>query len=436
MAIWIQSLSWALVYAVGQGMVVFALLWFVLKLLPATAANVKYHMCLLGLTLLLVWFGITWWQQYHALQQEWALLQALPVGTQNGGNTLYALMQLAAPWLCIGYLAGLFGMLLRFSGGMWQLFSLRSNGISQAGDTIITLLDTLKHKLDIDKRVQLFISAKAQVPMVIGYLKPMILVPAAAIAQLTPAQLESILLHELAHIKRNDYFINILQTIAETILFFNPFVWMISRIIRREREYSCDDMVLQHIGEPHTYATALATLAIYPATVPLAMAASGTSHPLFNRIKRIMEMKKNPFSYSKMVATIFMLAIIAGAAIWFTPSFAGSKEKTAAAPASPRSVATEEQQLVSMLSADHLVDEIKGFVVQRNNDDLFIDGKRQPQAIANKYLSGLQKEQIRIVVLPFKQRLQNHPGSSIMQLIMPMTFSSPCVDTNTSKPGC
>lgn len=115
-------------------------------------------------------------------------------------------------------------------------------------------------------------------------------------------------MHELAHIKRNDYLINILQTIVETILFFNPFVWLISAIIRREREHCCDDLVLLHTREPLNYATALAALASYPGNASgLLVAASGQSYPLFHRIKRILEMKKNPFSYSRMVAAILYL---------------------------------------------------------------------------------------------------------------------------------
>lgn len=443
MTIWLQSLSWALVYAVGQGMVVYATLWLVLKLLPAVAANVKYHICLVALTILPVWFGITWWQEYHVLQQKWVLLQSQPLVWMTGkGDVLITIVQLVSPWMALCYLTGLLAMLFRFSGGMWQLLSLRKLGVMPADEKVNHLLYVLKDKLHITFAVQLLVSARAQVPMVIGFLKPIILLPAAAMTQLSTRQLEAIILHELAHVKRQDYLVNILQTIAETILFFNPFVWMISGIIRREREYSCDDLVLQYIPEPLSYATALRVLAT-PATPALAVAASGSSHQLFHRIKRIMEMKKKPFSYSKLVATLFVVVAITCTVVFVSPSFAGNapekNEETATATKAARPQPTddfaEEKQLVWQLSDDKLVDEINGFVVEKRNDELYINGKKQPDNIARKYLSNIKKDVIRVQVMSFTERLKMHPEAGIMQNIMPMSFSSPCIQYKP-KEGC
>ncbi len=463
MAIWIQSLSWALIYALGQGLLVYAALWLALKTMPSMPANAKYHLSLSALAILLVWFVATWSQQYHLLALADARLSAS--GAQNitatyeqlqsmrlmpaRGNyqSALAFIRPLSPWLATFYFAGLLLMLVRLSAGMQQLFSLKKSGASQPGAVLTGMLSTLKNKLHYTGPVQLLISAKAHAPMVIGFLKPVILMPAAAIAQLNTEQLETILLHELAHIKRNDYLANILQSVVETILFFNPFTWLISAITRREREHCCDDLVLAHTSEPLFYATALATLATNPAAHPaLAVAATGQPNYLFNRIKRIMEMRKNPFSYSRMAAAILIITAITGSIAMMSPAFAQPKKNKADAatatqpkPVMQNETSPEAQEgglLVKRLAEANLVDETKGFTVVKEQNKLIINGQEQPDAIAAKYMAGLKQGQLRIEVYPFMERIIKHPQSSILQIIAPVNFSSPCVDYKAKKPGC
>jgi len=325
MDIWIQSLSWTLIYALGQGFVVYASLWSVLKLLPSASASVKYHLSLSALTILLTWFVATWWQHSHSLRSASASLSETmraihdsSVWYHSALSTLIALL----PWLSAFYISGVILMLVRLSLGMVQVFSFRKHGLSQSTIALEAIFISLKKKLNYGGPARLFISAKAHVPMVVGFIKPMILLPAATLAQLSPEQLETIILHELAHIRRYDYLVNILQTVVEIILFFNPFVWMISRIIRRERELCCDDLVLGHTKEPIFYASALSVLATNATkNSALTIAAAGQPHDLLNRIKRIMEMKKNPFSYSRMIAAIVVVAVFSCTIAWMTPTF-------------------------------------------------------------------------------------------------------------------
>src|SRR4030095_13888079 len=103
-------------------------------------------------------------------------------------------------------------------------------------------------------------SIAVEVPTVIGWMRPVILLPVAAVAALTPAQVEAILAHELAHIRRHDYAVNLLQTTAETLLFYHPAVWWISKRIRAEREHCCDDVAVRVCGDAVSYAHALAEL--------------------------------------------------------------------------------------------------------------------------------------------------------------------------------
>jgi uncharacterized protein (TIGR03435 family) len=133
----------------------------------------------------------------------------------------------------------------------------------------------------------LLVSALVQVPTVVGWLRPVVLVPVGALGGLPAAHLEALLLHELAHIRRHDYLINILQSVAESLLFYHPAVWWVSGHIRAEREQCCDDVAVSISGDAITYARALAQLESYrPAHLSAAIAANGGS--LANRIARLL----------------------------------------------------------------------------------------------------------------------------------------------------
>src|SRR5207249_2224703 len=118
----------------------------------------------------------------------------------------------------------------------------------------------LARRVQVPRPVRLLVSAIVQVPTVIGELRPIILMPIGALSGLPPDQVEGLLLHELAHIRRHDYLVNIFQSIVEALLFYHPGVWWISGHIRRERELCCDDLAVSVIGDVLTYARALAEL--------------------------------------------------------------------------------------------------------------------------------------------------------------------------------
>ena len=129
----------------------------------------------------------------------------------------------------------------------------------------------VSYQLGIKKNVTIYLSELVTTPMTIGFLKPIILVPLASINHLSAEQIEAVLLHELAHIKRLDYLFNLFLSVAETILFFNPFSQLISKTIKKERENSCDDWVLQFKYNPSMYAEALLRIAYLQTSSSFAM---------------------------------------------------------------------------------------------------------------------------------------------------------------------
>jgi len=148
-------------------------------------------------------------------------------------------------------------------------------------------LAELQRRLRMSRPVLLFESALIQVPVVIGWLRPMILVPASSLSGLTPQQLELILAHELAHIRRHDHWVNLLQVLIETLLFYHPAVWWISQDIRAERELCCDDLAVATCGNRLAYARALTTLeGLRQRSAAMALGAGGGS--LMERIRHIV----------------------------------------------------------------------------------------------------------------------------------------------------
>ena len=124
-------------------------------------------------------------------------------------------------------------------------------------------MGALAARLGIRRPVRLLESARVQVPVVIGALRPVLLLPASALTGLAPAQVEAVLAHELAHIRRHDYPVNLLQSAAETLLFYHPGVWWLSARIRAEREHCCDDIAVRVCGDAVGYAEALTSIATW-----------------------------------------------------------------------------------------------------------------------------------------------------------------------------
>jgi len=191
------------------------------------------------------------------------------------------------PWLVIAWIAGVLVLSCRWFQGCWWVRRLRTVEITPLDDAWLEILQDLKVRFNVSRPVRLVSSALAEVPMVIGWLRPMILLPASSLTGLAPAQLEAILAHELAHVRRCDYLLNTFQNLIETIMFYHPAVWWISRCIRQEREHCCDDMVVRVCRNRLVYARALFRLEeLRGSPARLAFAASGS--PLLTRIRRLV----------------------------------------------------------------------------------------------------------------------------------------------------
>jgi beta-lactamase regulating signal transducer with metallopeptidase domain len=212
---------------------------------------------------------------YHSL--------AIPAMTDRFATALEG----AIPWLVMVWCLGVGLLSLRLLQGYWAVRSVRSREVRPMDPAWRERLAELQRRLRLSRPVLLFESALIQVPVVIGWLRPMILIPASSLSGLTPQQLELILAHELAHIRRHDHWVNLVQVLIETLLFYHPAVWWISHDIRAERELCCDDLAVATCGNRLAYARALTTLeGLRQRSAAMALGAGGGS--LIDRVRHIV----------------------------------------------------------------------------------------------------------------------------------------------------
>ncbi len=307
-----QAIGWALLHFVWQGTLVGALTAIALATLRKGAADVRYVVAAIGLSLMVtlpVVTAIQLWRSAATPPSSFAtgidvsdasavrasaspnLIRedrTISTAAPSGSRLLNSIR--VEPWLpmlVMVWLTGVIVLSLRLMSGWLWVQRMKTHGTSPAGEGWSHIADRLCRRLHIARSVRLLESTLVDVPTVIGWMKPVILMPASALAGLNPHQLEAILAHELAHIRRHDYLVNLMQTVVETLLFYHPAVWWLSRRIRAERENCCDDLAVSLCGDPYSYAQALADLEeLRTPGRHLVMAASGGS--LVRRVRRLL----------------------------------------------------------------------------------------------------------------------------------------------------
>jgi len=224
------------------------------------------------------------------------------------------------PWIDGLWLIGVFALSVRSLGGWWYLRRLRLASTIEAPDAVHSAFQRIAARFGLSRVITLRLSTSIDSPMTMGTLRAIVLLPLSAITLLGADELEVVLAHELAHVRRADFFWNILQTIAETLFFFHPAVWWLSARIRHERELCCDDLALQICPNPIVYAHALVHLEEHRSRhLRLAMALDGhQSHAtLLTRIARILgepmtripSRRLRPFSLAAACAGLLVLLV-------------------------------------------------------------------------------------------------------------------------------
>src|SRR5712692_423518 len=339
-----QALGWTLIHFIWEGALVAILYASVSVLLLRSTANVRYAAACIAMLLMLIapaatMFAVSGAREPSVVDEPATTIEnaeAASVITRSGDDRQvtglvtpkvepapasnaspmkrWAADRLprAMTWLLALWFLGVLLLSLRFAGGLVTAQRLKRVETSAIVQLWQEKLFALCIRLRVSRPVRLCESTLVEVPTVIGWLRPVILIPISAVTGLSAEQLEALLAHELAHIRRCDYLVNLLQTTIETLLFYHPAVWWVSRQVRQEREHCCDDLAVAACGDVLTYARALASLEQLRVIAPqLAVAASGGA--LLVRIQRLLRNRAPArYSFENWLAGVLALATVFG----------------------------------------------------------------------------------------------------------------------------
>ncbi|GAB3778698.1 hypothetical protein GCM10028818_28100 [Spirosoma horti] len=323
-----DALGWTLLHAIWQGFALVLPAAVALHLLRNRSSDLRYRIGTLTLLGQLLISAATFVWCYspvmpsHASTSMMVTAQALPVRWQTVAQTL--------PWpqqmqlflanhlgqFVLMYLVGvaLFG--LRLAGGWLYLQRLTRTATQPAAALCQQLANHIRSTLAIKTIVQVRESARIAVPMVVGVLKPVLLLPIGLVTNLTTREIEAVLAHELAHVKRHDYAVNLLQSVVEVLYFFHPALWWLSARVREEREHCCDDLAVQACGgDGRILARALAhveELRLTPveSTPRLAMALTTNRQQLLHRVQRMLGVPTRPLVSNGSLAGLTLVTIL------------------------------------------------------------------------------------------------------------------------------
>lgn len=316
------ALGWTVVHSFWQAVLIAMLLAFVQFMLRERTAESRYYAAYTALGLVLITSIVTFFQLYQAVPDPNALGQSTFIVVTGDGmipdtspawesfyQQFYQYFENNLPLIVAIWLVGASFFMLKLLGGLVEIQLLQTRHVQALPAYWQKRLHSLKEELGIQQNVSLLESAQVGVPMVLGYLRPVILMPVGAINTLSTEEVEAILAHELAHIFRNDYLLNIIQSLIEILFYFNPAVWWISSAIRMERENCCDDIAVKLCGNSLTYAKALVGLQeLQQRTPSLVMTFSKGKNQLLNRVRRILNQPQtNSNLMEKFTATCMLL---------------------------------------------------------------------------------------------------------------------------------
>ncbi|HKU53726.1 MAG TPA: M56 family metallopeptidase [Rhizomicrobium sp.] len=311
-----RNLGWTLIHFLWQGLLLAALLH---AILPLCRSAIARHNCALAMLGLMALAPIATFLSIHDFA--------------SGGlaeNPIAGPALIAAPWadwLVMLWLAGVAALSLRALGGWYLAQSLGRLDTMAAPAELLLRCHDLQRRLAVAWPVCFRLSHRVDVPMVIGWLRPVVLIPVSAISGLAPQQLDALILHELAHIRRFDTAINILLAAVETILFYHPAVWWVSRQVRVEREHCCDDFAVSACGDAGVYVEALTALESWKGTSRLALAANGGK--LKRRVARLLDAAVDVPRFSLSAVTgLALLGLVAASVAVAAPSM-GAKNQGA-----------------------------------------------------------------------------------------------------------
>ena len=461
----IITLGWTLIHSIWQIGILAIVLAFVINRLNIKQATTRYTLNMGAMFAVPVMAIATFFIIYNGLPKQ-PVVTTTPFTTSDGSivgsfdnvTSLIAdqgVMEMFRNYLTpnefnlqllVGlWIGGIIFFSIRFAGGLIAVRQLRTSTVGDCTPEWKQRVAKMSESMGITRLVRLAESARVTVPMTAGWLKPIILLPVGMLANMPVAHIEMIVLHELAHIRRHDYLLNLMQSVLEIVFFYHPAIWWMSESVRKEREHCCDDKVVRLKGDPLTYAKALHAAAAAvrtPGSGPIqlvpktGLAVTGSDGELLERIHRILNREMKNTIYSTRFAASAVLVLGLSVLLMFTPlrkvGNDGAESTTtidengvgiSALNGATGIVASAFQRSTNQLQAlaDSIPPKNREVMIVRENgevSELYIDGKLIPRRDYNKYKTEIDRANARI---PSREKPPMPPRPSInaMPVVMP-----------------
>jgi beta-lactamase regulating signal transducer with metallopeptidase domain len=456
-----QVLGITLIHSLWQGLLIYFQLKLVLLVTGRLSSSKKYLLSTISLVALTVWFGFTlvsqiqlytWLAVKPSATASMPLLFNAPAGLSQLNvqtSRYYNQIEVYMPYLSSIYFAGLIFNSVRLALARKKIIRVRKS--MSLAVQLHQQVARFEKMMGMQARVRIGFSRLIDVPCMVGYFKPVILLPFTLSTFLNAEEIEAIILHELAHIKRNDYLIHFFQQVTAILLFFNPCVRLINRLIDEERENCCDDLVVNVLANPLTYAKALLKLEQNRAnTWQLALAANGNKYHLLNRVQRIMKTKNQTQSVRPVLLAMLLLTIGIGSAALLNPQIAQGKISlstlpvlhhllTDTVPSKHKPVAkkyTEKQLTAKKLAKDKF--DRSTFAQDNKLQELNAEIQKHSEAVNSFYSSGDFRATQEALQLKAKEleELANNPQLKKLQQdqqLLGNTFSTDWGDNDKLK---
>lgn len=316
--VWAESLGWTLIHSLWQTALVALALGLLLRFSTQWSARIRYGISVVAIACIPLFAGITFAVYFTTAE---------PIPTTDDLSTLVALTAASGevstatttdvapappdfmPIIGGSWLLGMLGFSLFFLGKLLYVRQLVKEGRSGLPEQWVKQLELWQKQLGMKANIRLLESARVHAPVVVGWLKPVILIPVGMVNGLSQAEAEAILAHELAHIYRQDYLVNLLQSMLEIVFFFHPLTWWISNQIRQEREHCCDDLAVELHGDRLAYAKALTQLATISQSGTLALSFVGQQSGLLGRIQRLFGEPVRSKEYRAGLVAVLILVL-------------------------------------------------------------------------------------------------------------------------------
>ena len=357
----IQRFAGSLLHFIWQGAVIAMITAAGLRMLRHRSAEARYAFAIGSLTCMLAapLFTVAFYSQTGAVAMQ--LIVALKLASTEGQSAATALQaSLWAQRILLTWCIGVLVFATRLVVGWrlsWRLVKTADEILTPA---VIEIFKNVRERLGLRGPIPLLAHVRLDSPVVVGWLRPVVLLPVSLISGFTLDQLRAILAHELAHIRRHDFVVNILQRCVESILFYHPAVWWISKRIRAEREHCCDDIAIRLCGSRKIYAEALIELERARQPRP-ALAVAAADGAVLQRFRRVLGMSTSVVDWQSAVGTLLFLGVWVVVGVWqsatlqATPAVAAKPVIAASAilPAvkAPKAVAESVNTIAAILTA-------------------------------------------------------------------------------------